>query len=85
MSSWPSCGAGRPGGAGFCNECGSTLSASSWGSVHPRGVRRGSMRRSRLAETEPLHAQARAAYADVGAVVWLEELEQWPGAERVGT
>jgi hypothetical protein len=43
------------------------------------------MRRGRLAEAEPLLAEARAAYADLGAVAWLEELEQGLATERVGT
>ena len=43
------------------------------------------MRRGRPAEAERLLAEARAAYADFGAVAWLEELEQGLAAERVGT
>jgi hypothetical protein len=43
------------------------------------------MRRGRPAEAESLLAEARAAYADFGAVAWLEELEQGLAAQRVGT
>ena len=43
------------------------------------------LQRGRPAEAEPLLAEARAAYADFGAVAWLEELEQGLAAERVGT
>jgi class 3 adenylate cyclase len=43
------------------------------------------MRRGRPAEAERLLAEARAAYADFGAVAWLEELEQGLAAQRVGT
>ena len=43
------------------------------------------MRRGRPAEAERLLAEARAAYADFGAVAWLEELEQGLAAQQVGT
>ncbi len=43
------------------------------------------MRHGRVAEAEPLVAEARATYASLGAVAWLEELEQGLAAERVGT
>ncbi len=42
-------------------------------------------RQGRAAEAEPLVAEARATYADLGAVAWLEELEQGLAAQRVGT
>ena len=42
------------------------------------------MRRGRPAEAEPLLAESRTAYADFGAVAWLEELEQGLAAQQVG-
>jgi hypothetical protein len=42
-------------------------------------------RRGRVADAQPHLEAARTAYADLGAVAWLEDLEQALAAHRVGS